>query len=69
VKRFQHRGDLLVGDPNFRLRVDSNIEIFPHHFEDPDGAALWKIVSDFFGWEDAETVSERVNLIEEEITI
>jgi hypothetical protein len=42
---------------------------YAHHFEDPDGAVLWKIVSDFFGWEDANTVSERVNSIEEEVTI
>lgn len=48
-------GDLVMGDPNFRLRVDSGIELYPHHFEDPDGAALWKIVSDFFGWEDNPT--------------
>jgi hypothetical protein len=72
MRGLRHRkraSDLVMGDPKFRLRVDSGIELYPHHFEDPDGAALWKIVSDFFGWEDAETVSERVNLIEEEITI
>jgi hypothetical protein len=66
---FIEAGDLVVGDPNFKLRVDSGIEICPRHFEDPDGAALWKIVSDFFGWEDADTFSERVNLIEEEVTV
>jgi hypothetical protein len=62
-------GDLVMGDPNFRLRVDSGIELYPHHFEDPDGAAVWKIVSDFFGWENADTVSDRVNSIEEEVTV
>ena len=66
---FVEAGDLVMGDPNFRLRVDSGIELYPRHFEDPDGAALWKIVSDFFGWEDAETVSDRVKLIEEEVTV
>jgi hypothetical protein len=66
---FVEAGDLVMGDPNFKLRVDSSTEIYPHHFEDPDGAALWKIVSDFFGWEDADTVSDRVNLKEEEITV
>jgi hypothetical protein len=58
-----------MSDPNFRLRVDSGIELYPHHSEDPDGAALWKIVSDFFGWEDVDTVSERVNSIVEEVTV
>jgi hypothetical protein len=53
----------------FKPSVDSGIEIYPHHFVDPDGAALWKIVSDFFRWEDADTVSERVNSIEEEVTV
>jgi len=62
-------GDLVMGDPKFRLRVDSGIELYPHHFEDPDGAALSKVVSDFFGWEEPDTLSERVNSIEEEVTI
>jgi len=66
---FVEAGDLVMGDPNFKLRVDASIEIYPHHFEDPDGAALWKIVSDFFGWKDADTVSDRINLMEEEITV
>ena len=58
-----------MGDPNFRLRVDSGIDIYPHNYVDPDGAALWKIVSEFFGWKDADTSSERVNPIEEEVTV
>jgi hypothetical protein len=66
---FVEAGDLVMDDPNFKLRVDSSIETFPRHLEDPDGAALWKIVSDFFGWEDADTVSDRVNLVEEEIIV
>jgi hypothetical protein len=66
---FVEAGDHVMGDPNFKLRVDSGIEICPRHFVDPDGAALWKIVSDFFGWEDVDTVSERVNSIVEEVTV
>jgi DNA polymerase I len=66
---FIEAGDLVMGDPNFTLRVDSGIELYPRHFDDPDGAALWKIVSEFFGWKDADTLPERVNLIEEEVTV
>ncbi len=64
---FVEAGDLVMGDPNFQLRVDSGIEIHPRHFEDPDGAALWKIVSEFFRWKESGIASERVNSIEEEV--
>ena len=50
---FIEAGDLVMGDPNFRLRVDSDIEPYPGHYVDPDGASLWKIVGDFLKWEDA----------------
>ena len=62
-------GDAVMDDPDFRLRVDSGIETYPHHYVDPDGAALWKIVSEFFSWKDADTFSERVDPIEEEVTV
>ena len=44
-------GDEVMDDPNFRLRVDVDIEAYPRHYVDPDGAVLWKIVAEFFKWE------------------
>jgi hypothetical protein len=44
-------GDAVMDDPDFRLRVDSDIEPYPGHYVDPDGAALWQIVSEFFRWD------------------
>jgi hypothetical protein len=43
-------GDAVMNDPDFRLRVDSDIEAYPGHYVDPDGATLWKIVGEFFQW-------------------
>ena len=54
---FVEAGDLVMGDPNFPLRVDSDVVAYPGHYDDPDGAALWGIVSEFFGW-DKESANE-----------
>jgi len=43
-------GDAVMDDPDFQLRVDSDIETYPGHYVDPDGATLWKIVGEFFQW-------------------
>jgi hypothetical protein len=51
-------GDEVMDDPDFRLRVDSGIEPYPGHYVDPDGAALWQIVNEFFRW-DAVSISNR----------
>ncbi len=50
---FIEAGDLVMDDPDFRLRVDADIEVYPNHYVDPDGAALWQIVAEFFKWEEA----------------
>jgi DNA polymerase I-like protein with 3'-5' exonuclease and polymerase domains len=44
-------GDEVMDDPDFRLRVDSDVVHYPGHYHDPDGASLWKIVAEFFQWE------------------
>jgi hypothetical protein len=63
---FVEAGNVVMGDPNFPLRVDASIEFYPAHYVDPDGAAIWQVVSDFFGWEDGGNVSESENLMKEE---
>ncbi|SPF46113.1 hypothetical protein SBA1_630062 [Candidatus Sulfotelmatobacter kueseliae] len=63
---FVEADDVVMGDPNFKLRVDASIELYPNHYVDPDGAAIWRVVSDFFGWEAGGNVSESENLMKEE---
>ena len=63
---FVEAGNVVMGDPNFTLRVDASIELYPNHYVDPDGAAIWQVVSDFFGWENGGRASESENLMKEE---
>ena len=53
--------DAVMDDPDFRLRVDSDIEPYPGHYVDPDGAALWQIVSEFFRWNEVINNQEAVH--------
>jgi hypothetical protein len=62
---FVEAGTVVMGDPNFPLRVDAGIEFYPNHYVDPDGAAIWQVVSDFFGWEGGRA-SESEYLMKEE---
>jgi hypothetical protein len=37
---FIEAGDMVMDDPNFRMKVDSDITYYPDHYEDPDGAVM-----------------------------
>jgi hypothetical protein len=49
---FKQAGQMIMGDVNgkpFPLRIEAKVT--PEHYVDADGADIWKIVTDYFGWE------------------
>lgn len=40
----------------FQLRIKAKITSYPEHYVDPDGADIWKIVCEYFGWEGYEPI-------------
>jgi len=37
---------------SFPLRIKAKITAYPNHYVDDDGADIWKIVTDYFGWQE-----------------
>jgi DNA polymerase I-like protein with 3'-5' exonuclease and polymerase domains len=48
---FIEAGDIIMGLPEFPLRVHAELVYHPNHYEDPDGAEIWDIVCKYFGWD------------------
>jgi len=48
---FIESGHLLMGLPNFPLRVHADVVYYPEHYEDRDGAEIWNIVCEYFKWD------------------
>ena len=36
----------------FPLRIKAKITLAPEHYVDPDGADIWKIVCEYFHWDE-----------------
>jgi hypothetical protein len=48
---FIEAGHLIMGLPEFPLRVHADVVYHPAHYEDADGAEIWDIVCEYFGWD------------------
>jgi hypothetical protein len=47
---FIQAGQIVMGLPEFPLRVHSEITYYPDHYRDEDGREIWDIVCQYFGW-------------------
>jgi hypothetical protein len=41
-----------MGLPDFQLRVHTSFAKYPDHYVEADGAETWKIVCQFFRWDE-----------------
>ena len=48
---FIEAGHTIMGLPEFPLRVHAEVVYHPDHYEDADGAEIWDIVCEYFGWD------------------
>jgi hypothetical protein len=48
---FVESGHVIMGLPDFPLRVHASITNYPDHYVDPDGSEIWTIVTDYFNWD------------------
>lgn len=44
-------GYIVMGLPEFPLRVHADVVYHPDHYEDADGTEIWDIVCEYFGWD------------------
>ena len=43
--------DVVMGLPEFPLRVHADITYYPNHYANDDGKEIWDIVGGYFGWD------------------
>jgi len=48
---FIEAGHIVMGLPQFPLRVHADITYYPDHYQDDDGQEIWDIVCRYFGWD------------------
>ena len=48
---FIEAGHIIMGLPEFPLRVHTDVVYHPNHYEDAEGAEIWDIVCEHFGWD------------------
>jgi hypothetical protein len=48
---FIEAGQIIMGLPEFPLRVHTTITCYPDHYRDADGQEIWDIVCRYFGWD------------------
>jgi hypothetical protein len=48
---FIDAGQIIMGLPEFPLRVHADVVYHPDHYEDADGAEIWEIVCEYLGWD------------------
>lgn len=67
-RAFLDAGQMLMGDvygKPFPLRIKAKVTPYPEHYVDADGADIWKIVCQYFGW-DGETASSQLGVVSRE---
>jgi DNA polymerase family A len=57
---FVTAGQIIMGLPDFLLRVHADVVYYPDHYEDADGTEIWQIVSQYFGWDEFEASQKEV---------
>lgn len=50
-RAFVEAGHIIMGLPDFPLRVHADVVYHPDHYKDPDGAEIWNIVGEYFQWD------------------
>jgi hypothetical protein len=55
---FIEAGHIIMGLPEFPLRVHAEVVYHPDHYEDPDGMEIWDIVCEYFGWDKSAGLQE-----------
>ena len=55
---FIEAGHIVMGLPEFPLRVHADITYYPNHYQDDDGQEIWEIVCDYFGWDGHPKITE-----------
>jgi hypothetical protein len=55
---FIEAGHIIMGLPEFPLRVHAEFVYHPDHYEDADGAEIWDIICEYFGWDKFAGVDE-----------
>jgi hypothetical protein len=48
---FIQAGHMVMGLPEFPLRVHADITYYPNHYVDDEGKEIWDIVCGYFGWD------------------
>jgi DNA polymerase-1 len=55
---FIEAGHIIMGLPEFPLRVHTEVVRHPDHYQDVDGTEIWDIVCEHFGWDKFAVVEE-----------
>jgi hypothetical protein len=55
---FIEAGNIVMGVPQFPLRVHAESVFYPNHYEDHDGDEIWRILTDYFHWNEKDGVFE-----------
>lgn len=48
---FIEAGHIIMGLPDFPLRVQTDVVYHPDHYDDADGAEIWDIICEYFRWD------------------
>ena len=62
---FIDAGQIIMGLPEFPLRVHADVVYHPDHYKDADGAEIWDIVCEYFGWDKFAVLKKEVELDEQ----